>query len=551
MRVSTFIILLIFACCGCGLFLFIGLDRIHAGETQAKADVAQRKLALRDLSILEASFDQWLVLSDLVFGNDQTYLLDGALDLASRLAGQKETLDEELIFLSQGQNRLNDFEVFLKNQSKRLKESVALNQKDRDRRLYEMLTAMDNESSKPIDALAMLREEVEREFEGSVVLLDQVMATARSKKIMLLCLFLLSIGLLWAASSRKLGRPIAQLTSDSKLVMTEGCEFSSLANAPIELKELRSSFVELVDSLQDKIREIKQKQIEREQLHQEMMEVSRQAGMAEVASEVLHNVGNVLNSLSVSATVTREQLSQSTIDKLVIARDVIKENEDDLARFLTATKRGRNFSGALDVVTNRLVSEHRKCVSESTVLLDNINHVRAIINTQQSLARGNKGVIQEFCLDETIQSCIAIMSESLVRRHVVVEFECPRIMILKTDKDKLKQILVNLISNARDAIVEQGQDVKDRRISIRVTEIEGSIQISVRDTGLGIAKENLKQLFAHGFTTKKTGHGFGLHSCALAAQAMGGALSAQSNGIGTGATFVLVIPKEQSQLCKV
>ena len=126
MRVSTFIILLIFACCGCGLFLFTGLDQIHTGESKAKADVAQRKLALRDMSLLEASFDQWLVLSDLVFGNDQTYLLDGAVDLASRLATQKETLDKELVFLSK--DRLNDFDVFLKTQSRRLNESAALNQ---------------------------------------------------------------------------------------------------------------------------------------------------------------------------------------------------------------------------------------------------------------------------------------------------------------------------------------------------------------------------------------------------------------------------------------
>lgn len=549
MRVSTFIILLIFACCGCGLFLFTGLDQIHTGESKAKADVAQRKLALRDMSLLEASFDQWLVLSDLVFGNDQTYLLDGAVDLASRLATQKKTLDKELVFLSK--DRLNDFDVFLKTQSRRLNESAALNQNDRERRLYEMLTEMDNESVKPIESLATLREEIEREYKSSAILLDKIMATARSKKICLLCLFLFSIFMLWAVSSRKLGRPITQLTSDSKLVMTEGCEFSSLANAPIELTELRSSFVELVKSLKDKIREINQKQIEREQLHKEMMEVSRQAGMAEVASEVLHNVGNVLNSLNVSVAVTRDQLSKSTIDKLVIARDVIKENEDDLAEFLTTTKRGQNFSGALDVVTDRLVSEHQKCVMESEVLLGNINHVRAIINAQQSLARGTGGVIQEFCLEETIQSCVGIMSESLVRHHVEIELECPRLMNLKTDKDKLKQVLVNLISNARDAIVEQGQGEQDRRITIRVTEIEGSVQISVRDTGVGIAKENLKQLFTHGFTTKQTGHGFGLHSGALAAQAMGGALSAQSNGKGAGATFVLVIPKEQSQLCKV
>ena len=66
--------------------------------------------------------------------------------------------------------------------------------------------------------------------------------------------------------------------------------------------------------------------------------------------------------------------------------------------------------------------------------------------------------------------------------------------------------------------------------------------ISVADNGIGIPAENLTRIFAHGFTTRKHGHGFGLHSSALAASEMGGALRVQSDGHGCGATFTIELP---------
>jgi len=274
MRVSTFIILLIFACCGCGLLLFTGLSQVHANELQAKESVSQRKLALRDLSILETSFNQWLVLSDLILGNDQTYLQTGALDLATKLSSLKQNLGSELKFLPQGEEYLRDFDSFLTRQSDRLNEAVALKTRNRDRRLYELLMEMDSEAGTPIEALSRLREELELDYQTTSDRLDQAMSEGKSKKNYMLCLFLLAIALLWSLSSRKLGRPIARLTSESKLALQEGREISDLADGPIELTELRTSFVELVDSLNEKIVQIEQKQIERERLHQEMMEMS-------------------------------------------------------------------------------------------------------------------------------------------------------------------------------------------------------------------------------------------------------------------------------------
>ena len=113
---------------------------------------------------------------------------------------------------------------------------------------------------------------------------------------------------------------------------------------------------------------------------------------------------------------------------------------------------------------------------------------------------------------------------------------------MKTDRHKVMQILVNLLSNAKHALDHSDGD---RRMKVRVVQNqEGLLEIAVIDNGVGIPPENLSRIFSHGFTTKKMGHGFGLHSGALAAKELGGTLKAHSDGPGLGATFTLTLPLE-------
>jgi signal transduction histidine kinase len=109
------------------------------------------------------------------------------------------------------------------------------------------------------------------------------------------------------------------------------------------------------------------------------------------------------------------------------------------------------------------------------------------------------------------------------------------------DRHKVLQILVNLLTNAKYACDESNRPEKRINVWIR-KDSSDHVRIGVCDNGVGIAAENLNRVFEHGFTTRKTGHGFGLHSCALAARELGGSLTAQSDGPGKGATFILEIP---------
>ncbi len=109
-----------------------------------------------------------------------------------------------------------------------------------------------------------------------------------------------------------------------------------------------------------------------------------------------------------------------------------------------------------------------------------------------------------------------------------------------TDKHRVLQILVNLLRNAKHAC--QDSERTDKRLTVRITNEGDRIRVSVNDNGIGIPPENLTRIFNHGFTTKKDGHGFGLHSGALAATELGGSLTAHSDGAGCGATFTLELP---------
>jgi signal transduction histidine kinase len=116
----------------------------------------------------------------------------------------------------------------------------------------------------------------------------------------------------------------------------------------------------------------------------------------------------------------------------------------------------------------------------------------------------------------------------------------PEYVAAKIDKHKVLQILVNLIRNAKHSFDGVKEDKK--QITLGITKTDDRLQIAITDNGIGIPPENLLRIFNHGFTTKKNGHGFGLHSGALTAKELGGTLTAFSEGTGRGSKFTLEFP---------
>ena len=294
----------------------------------------------------------------------------------------------------------------------------------------------------------------------------------------------------------------------------------------------------LISQLQN-IAHRKETEAQLENAYRELLEVSRQAGMAEVATSVLHNVGNVLNSVNVSCAVVADRVRKSRIDRVEKTADLLNLHANDLAGFFTADSSGKKLPDFLARLASQLSTEQAEILQELQSLAKNIHHIKDIVAMQQNYAKFS-GVTESVAVSDLLEDSLSMNEESRQRPtgRVIREYgEVTRIMV---EKHKALQILVNLIRNAKHACDHMA--TADRRITVRVIRCAESVRLSVIDNGVGIPPENLTRIFSHGFTTKRNGHGFGLHNGALAAREMGGSLTVHSGGVGRGATFTLELP---------
>jgi C4-dicarboxylate-specific signal transduction histidine kinase len=278
-------------------------------------------------------------------------------------------------------------------------------------------------------------------------------------------------------------------------------------------------------------------------VHQQFVEAARRAGMAEVATGVLHNVGNVLNSVNVSATLVTDRLRRSKVAELSRALNLMNHDAADLARFLTEDEKGRQLPDFLHLVASRLTHDQNQLLDEMQSLTKNVDHVKTIIAMQQSYARAG-GLVETVALANLVDDALKLNASSFGKHEIELVREYADTPQIRVDKQKILEILVNLVRNARDALVASGREGRRLIVRVRIGGEAGEkkILVDVIDNGVGIAKENLTRIFSYGFTTKKEGHGFGLHSSANAAQELGGSLTAHSDGPECGAVLTLELP---------
>jgi PAS domain S-box-containing protein len=269
-------------------------------------------------------------------------------------------------------------------------------------------------------------------------------------------------------------------------------------------------------------------------------EVSRQAGMAEVATGVLHNVGNVLNSVNVSATLVTESVRKSKVANVGKTAELLREHEANLAVFLKDDPRGRKVVGYLGQLADLLVTEQSSNIRELEDLTRHVEHIKDIVSMQQHYAKF-VGVSEVVKVTDLVEDALLLNAGALSRHDIQLTREfAPEPILITVEKHKVLQILINLIRNAKYACDESGRTAK--RMTVGVTRDASRVRISVADNGVGIAEENLRRIFTYGFTTRKDGHGFGLHSGILAAKEMDGALLVRSDGLGQGSVFTLELP---------
>lgn len=278
-------------------------------------------------------------------------------------------------------------------------------------------------------------------------------------------------------------------------------------------------------------------------IQQKLVDTARLAGMAEVATSILHNVGNILNSAQISLESLAEIINSSYIEKLLSIAYMIQDHSDTLGHFLTEDDKGKLLPEYLLLTLQKLSAQQKTSQTEIKNIAIHLDHIKDIVAMQQTLS-GFPSLKEKVYLSDVIDSAIQLCGDLKSRDiHVIKNYQ--QSMLLEIDKSKLMQILINLIQNAKDALMAITLNTK-KTLSITSQLDEHSIKIIIKDNGVGIEPENLTKVFSMGFSTKPGGHGFGLHSSAISAKDLGGTLSANSQGKYQGATFMLTLPRQHT-----
>jgi signal transduction histidine kinase len=374
---------------------------------------------------------------------------------------------------------------------------------------------------------------------------------ARTVLLFGLLSLILELTILYWVLQQQIARPLLSFTQATDRVASGEFHVELDTSRRDELGQLASAIRLMADKVQRREEDLRhvnesleqrveERTRELKEVHMQLVQTARRAGMAEIATNVLHNVGNVLNSVYTAAQLARERMTDMRLEHVGRVANMLQENQSDIGTFLTQDARGRNVMPFMSKLGQNLLDERKEIVS----LLEDVGryteHVGDIVKVQQNYARTPR-LHEAARLAELVEDAIRINSAGLTRHQVKVVRQLAAVPPVLTDKHKVLMILVNLVSNAKYAM--DGVLPAERLLSVKLEPVGTErVRIEVHDNGMGIAPEMLTRIFQYGFTTREEGHGFGLHSSALAAQELGGSLTVHSKGAGHGATFTLELP---------
>ena len=368
--------------------------------------------------------------------------------------------------------------------------------------------------------------------------------------IIVISLFWLIL-LLMQRFKRELIKPVTQLTEAASNI-EKGKEIAHLDDTRSdEFGQMAVAFKRMVDNLKrsemelkthrDHLMEmVKERTAELESTHHELVETARKVGMTEVATGVLHNVGNVLNSVGVTTADMKKTIKESRVSYLTNVAKMMEEHSTDLGSFISTDKRGKQLPLFIHELSENMVDENAHLLKSVEKLNGYVQHLTDIVNLQQSYGKVSS-LNEPVLLSELVEDALQINVEGLNRHEIKIKRDYTQLPSIMVDRPKMLQIITNLISNAKYALTRNGQTDRTLTLCIKQSNPE-KVHIEISDNGIGISENNLTNIFHYGFTTRKDGHGFGLHSAALAAKEMDGSLKAYSDGPGKGASFVLELP---------
>ena len=291
--------------------------------------------------------------------------------------------------------------------------------------------------------------------------------------------------------------------------------------------------------------ERKQCLVELQLLRSQLGEAAYKIELADVASTVLHNVGNVLTSVTVAANMVESVVDQSSVTLVNRMADLMNAHQQDLGTYLTEDPKGKRIPTSLGKLGSHLVEEQKTVLNEMKGLVRNIRHMKQIIASQQTMAK-SAGKVESIVLVQVLSHAMEMSFQPEDEKWMTIHRDYQDVSPVEADQHQLLQILVNLLRNAKQAMRQQGQEHHELRLSVNYhNNDKKSVVMTIQDSGVGIALEHLSKMFTRGFTTKKDGNGIGLHSSIVAIQNMGGSMEVHSDGVGKGAVFTLTFPVQQ------
>ncbi len=279
-------------------------------------------------------------------------------------------------------------------------------------------------------------------------------------------------------------------------------------------------------------------------LQAELIVTAREIGMSDVATFILHNVGNILNSVNVSVNIIEEELHGIYYQRLFEINKILEQNISNLTNYFLYDEKGKMTPIYLNKLITILSKKHKTLYKEIASLTKKLQHINEIMTTQTSFGR-QASYYDKINIPEIIDDALKLTtSNDITLQGIVVNKKFYKDLLINADKVKVLQILVNLIQNAKESLnqVRGKNKVKEINIYFNKNIKTNSAQIIVEDNGVGIAKNKLTTIFSLGYSTKKYSRGIGLHSSAIAAREMNGKLRVESEGLGKGAKFILTLP---------
>ncbi len=291
--------------------------------------------------------------------------------------------------------------------------------------------------------------------------------------------------------------------------------------------------------------ERKQFLAEQERLRIRLDEAAYKIEMADVASTVLHNVGNVLTSVTVAANIVESVVDQSSVTLVNRMAELMKDHHEDLGTYLTEDPKGKRIPLSLEKLGMYLLEEQRSVLKEMQGLVRNVQHMKQIIASHQTMAK-SVGKVEQISLGDVLSHAIELSFQPGDAEWMTIHRDKQEVPTVLVEQHQLLQVLVNLLRNAKQAMRQRDQSKHELTLTVHYQDEERpSVVMTIQDSGIGIAPEHLSKMFTRGFTTKKDGNGIGLHSSMIAIQNMGGSMHVHSDGVGQGATFTLTFPVQK------